>query len=254
MLSVWVYSLASVFVVSLISLIGVFTLSINRELLYKTVFFLVALAVGALLGDVLIHIFPKIWGDGKESLATPIYIFAGFLLFFVIEKFLRWHHSHGLDEEKIHEHSNIKHIGYLNLISDGIHNAIDGVLIGASYLISIEIGIATTTAVLLHEIPQEIGDFGLLIYVGFTRGRALFFNLLSALCAVLGVLVALFFGQTAEGFAFAVLPITAGGFLYIAAADLVPELKKVNDPVKSMIQFFGVLIGFALMYLLVFFE
>jgi len=256
-MNVWGYSILSVVLVSVISLAGVITLSINRDRLYKTVFFLVALAVGALLGDVLVHILPELWEEGDGGLSIPIYVFAGFMLFFVIEKFLRWHHSHGLDSEEAHQHGpseDLKHIGYLNLISDGVHNLIDGILIGTSYLVSVEIGIATTIAVILHEIPQEIGDFGLLIYAGFTRSRALFFNFLSALAAILGAVLALVLGGAAEGFAVIVLPLTAGGFLYIAAADLVPELKKMNDPVRSAVQFLGVILGFLVMVGLVFLE
>ena len=247
---IWLYSLGSVIIISLISLIGLFTISINREWLYKIIYFLVALAVGALLGDVLVHILPELWVEKGHNLSVSVYIFAGFLIFFVIEKFLRWHHSHGLESEESHHHDDVKHVGYMSLISDGVHNLIDGVLIGTSYMISVEIGVATTIAVILHEIPQDIGDFGLLLHAGFSRRRALFFNFLSALTAVLGTIIALLIGTKASGFAESILPITAGGFLYIAAADLVPELHKVSGPAKSVVQFFGVVAGFAVMVLL----
>ncbi len=256
MTTVWFYSLASVMVVSVISLIGLFTLSINKDRLHRGIFFMVALAVGALLGDVLVHILPELYaGANGKGITIPLSVFAGFLLFFALEKFLRWHHSHGLDEESEHSHKgDPRHIGYLNIASDAVHNLIDGVLIGTSYLVSIEIGIATTIAVTLHEIPQEIGDFGLLLHAGFSRGRALFFNFLSAMTAILGVILALILGSRAEQFVQITLPLTAGSLLYIAASDLVPELHKTSETTKSILQFVGVITGFALMVLLVFSE
>ena len=246
----WETAFLSVIVVSLVSFVGVFTLSLSTVRLRKILFALISLSVGALLGDVFLHILP-------ELDITPVsmtFVFVGFLIFFILEKFLLWHHGH---EGEVHDpaieldrsHNN-KHIGYLNIISDGLHNFIDGLVIGGSYLVSMEVGIATTIAVILHEIPQEIGDFGLLMHVGFSRSRALFYNFISALAAVVGLGVVFLIQSGSENIISAILPVTAGGFLYIAASDLVPELHKVNQPAKSLVQLLSIITGFGLMALL----
>jgi len=264
-LNIWIYALSSAFITGLVSLVGVFFLSVNKTFLKKIIFVLVALSVGALFGDVLIHIIPALFeevshghGDGGHPLDIPVYIFAGFLVFFILEKFLRWKHTHGMAEEDCDdctvEEENVSHIGHLNIFSDAIHNLIDGFLIGASYLVSIEVGVATTLAVFLHEIPQEIGDFGLLIHAGYSRGKALFFNALSAAISIIGVVLALIIGSGFENFTNIALAFTAGGFIYIAGSDLVPELHKVTEVQKTFIQFLGVVLGFLLMLLLVFLE
>jgi len=256
--TIWIYALSSAVITGLVSLAGVFFLSISKSFLKKIIFVLVALSVGALFGDVLIHIIPELFEEGAHATDLAIYIFAGFLVFFILEKFLRWQHVHGTVEEDCEdcevEEDNISHIGHLNIFSDGIHNLIDGFLIGASYMVSIEVGIATTLAVFLHEIPQEIGDFGLLIHAGYSRGKALFFNALSAAISIVGVVIALLLGSGFENFTNIALAFTAGGFIYIAGSDLVPELHKVTDVQKTFIQFLGVVLGFLIMLLLVFLE
>ncbi|HEY4493601.1 MAG TPA: ZIP family metal transporter [Candidatus Paceibacterota bacterium] len=245
----WLAAL-SILIVSLISLVGLFTISLNVIRLRKVLFALISLSVGALLGDVFLHILPELEVTPK---ITSL-IFVGFLIFFVLEKFLRWHHGH---EGEVHEvgveidsgHAN-QHIGYMNIISDGLHNLIDGIVIGGAYLVSTEVGIATTIAVILHEIPQEIGDFGLLLHVGFSRARALFLNFLSALASFAGLLIVVALKGNSEGLIELILPITAGGFLYIAASDLVPELQKTSSARKSLIQLIAIITGFALMAIL----
>jgi zinc and cadmium transporter len=167
---------------------------------------------------------------------------AGFLLFFLVEKYLHWHHHHDADSG-IHIHP----VGYINLVSDGIHNFIDGVLIGVSFLTSIPLGIATTLAVILHEIPQEIGDFGVLISAGFTRKRALWLNFATALTAVVGTVLALVFGGRLETLTAYAIPLTAGGFLYIAAVDLLPPLHKETRPSRSLLQLIAIIAGVAIM-------
>ena len=210
--------------------------------------------MGALLGDVFLHILPELWESGHSSPAVMSLIFVGFLLFFILEKFLRWHHGHEgevhSDTIELEQSNHTHHIGYLNLISDGLHNFIDGVVIAGAYLVSVEIGTATTLAVILHEIPQEIGDFGLLLHAGFSRARALFYNFLSAVFAIFGVLAVVLLGDLVTGLEAYILAIAAGGFLYIAAADLVPELHKTSDLRKSFIQLLAILMGFVLMALL----
>ncbi len=235
-----IYAILSVVAVSLLSFVGVFALSINQDRLRRHVFVLVSLAVGALLGDAFIHIIPEVFADSAAPTATSLYIIAGIIIFFAIEKFLHWHHH---DNDAAHNHAHP--VGKLILISDGLHNFLDGLIIAASFAVSIPVGIATTIAVILHEIPQEIGDFGVLIHAGYSRGQALLLNFLSALGAVIGALVFIIFGSDMSGGA--ILPIAAGGFIYIALSDLVPELQKTKTARSSVIQFVAILIGIAAM-------
>lgn len=239
------YSLTSVIVVSLVSLVGVFTLSIKQDRLKKYTFLLVSLAVGALLGDAFIHIIPEVFEESTNLVLSSLLVIAGIIIFFIIEKFLHWHH-HGQDTQTNHVHP----VGKLVLISDGVHNLIDGLIIGASYFVGIEVGIATTVAVILHEIPQEIGDFAVLLHAGYTKKKALWLNFLSALLAVLGVVIACIFKTSSETFAIWVLPIAAGGFIYIALSDLIPELHKAKEAKNSFEQIVAVIFGVVCMVLL----
>ena len=224
--------------VSLISLVGVFSLSIREDILKKYINFFISLAIGALLGDAFIHIIPEALKSNLGVQFASILIIVGILFFFIIEKFIHWHH-HGEDKDKEHIHP----VGKLILFTDGFHNLIDGVIIGASFLVSIPIGIATTIAVVLHEIPQEIGDFAVLIHAGYTKRRALWLNFLSALASVLGLIIVFVFGNIVEGLALYFIPIAAGGFIYIAVADLIPELQKTKDIKHSIIQLCIIMIG-----------
>lgn len=240
------YSLLSVLGISLVSLIGVFTLSMNDRWLKASVFALVSLAVGALLGDAFIHLIPEAYETSTDVLLTSLSILAGILIFFILEKVLHWHHHHGYEESEEAVHP----VGKLVLVSDGVHNFIDGIIIGAAYLVSLPVGIATTIAVILHEIPQEIGDFGVLIHSGYSKMRALWLNFLSALLAVAGAVLALFLGEASETFTTYLLPVAAGGFIYIAMSDLIPELHKTKRVRHSTIQFLAILVGIGAMILL----
>lgn len=241
------YSLVSVIIVSLISLVGVFTLSLKDAVLKKYVFVFVSLAVGALLGDAFLHLI----GESFETLGDPLLIsglvLSGILVFFILEKFLHWHH-HGRDVE---ECCKTHHLGKMILVSDGLHNMIDGLIIGASYMVSIPAGIATTIAVMLHEIPQEIGDFAVLLHAGYSRKRALWLNFLSALTAVAGLALAIILGSFIDIFTNYFLPFAAGGFIYIAMSDLVPELhKEAHSWQYNFVQIGMVMLGIGLMALL----
>ncbi len=231
---------------SLISLIGVFTLSINKKILQRSIFFLVSLSVGALFGDAIIHLIPEALELFGNSTKAAFYIIVGIFIFFILEKFFHWQHTH----DSNHSQNQISPLRRIVLFSDGVHNFLDGTIIAAGYLVSIEVGIATTIAIMLHEIPQEIGDFGILIHAGYTRSKALLVNFLSALVAVLGAVVALLIGNTIEAFTPALIAIAAGSFIYIAGSDLVPELQKTSDVKKSIVQFIAIVIGVALMFAL----
>lgn len=239
MVTTYLLPLASVLVVSIISLIGILTLSLKENWLRTGVFALVSLAVGALLGDAFIHLIPEAYAEATNPQFVPLAIIGGILVFFVIEKFLHWHHHHGLEasEPEIHP------TGKMILVSDGVHNFLDGLIIGASYFVSVEVGVATTLAVILHEIPQEIGDFGVLIHAGYSKAKALLMNFVSALLAVAGVAVAFMLGASTEAFASWLVPVAAGGFIYIAMTDLIPELHKNKRVTHSLIQIAAILLG-----------
>ena len=241
----WLYALISVLVVSLVSLVGIVTVPLRESTLRQTLFVMVSFATGGLFGDAFIHLLPEAYRHSERPVAISAAVLAGIFLFFVLEKALRWRHEHRVQSE-----GNLRHVGQMNLVADGLHNLIDGVLIGASYLVNIPLGITTTVAVVLHEIPQEIGDYGVLLHAGFTRPRALLFNFISATLAILGAILALAIGTGAKSFATFMTPIAAGGFIYIAGSDLVPELQKEDDPRKSLGQFLGMGCGVLLMFAL----
>lgn len=249
MITNYLYAFISVMVVSLVSLVGVFSLSIKEDVLKKYINFFISLAIGALLGDAFIHIIPEAFKSSLGENLSSILIIAGILLFFIIEKFIHWHH-HGEDTEEDHIHP----VGKLVLFTDGFHNLIDGAIIGASFLVSPHVGVATTIAVVLHEIPQEIGDFAVLIHAGYTKKRALWLNFISALAAVLGLAIVVVFGNVIEGASMYFIPIAAGGFIYIAVADLIPELHKTKNIKHSLIQLGIIMLGVLSMLALLFLE
>lgn len=243
----WTYTLLSVFVVSAISLIGIAAISLSDLIVKRMIFISVSLAAGAMFGDAFIHILPESFAEPGRKLWTSTYVLAGILIFFILEKFLRWRHAHEFENESVRT---IEPVGYLNLFADATHNLIDGMLVGAAYTVSISLGLATTIAIILHEIPQELGDFGVLIHAGFSRRRALVFNFLSGLLAIVGAIVSLLASQYVASFSKFMLPLTAGGFIYIAGSDLLPELQKERKPWKSALQLVALVSGVGLMYLL----
>ena len=236
------YAIIAVIIVSLVSLIGVFTFGLKRNLLKRILFLLVSFSVGSLLGGAFLHLIPESFENYGIGLTVPLLILLGFIVFFVMEKFIHWRHCHTLTSST-HKHP----VGIMNIVGDGLHNFTDGILIGASFMVNTNLGVATTVAVLLHEIPQEIGDFGILLHAGYSRFKAIMFNLLSGLIAILGVVVVWLVGTSVEGFAMWIVPITAGGFIYIAGSDLVPELHKECVPKRSFLQFGAIVLGILIM-------
>jgi len=229
-------------VVSLIAFVGLFFLSINQTVVKKIILSLVAFAAGSMLGAAFLHLIPEAAAKSDNE-AVFLYALAGFILFLLVEKILHWRHCHKAGGE-CHIHKNF---AALNLIGDGLHNFIDGLLIAASFSVSFDLGWVTTLAVISHEIPQEIGDFSVLLYSGLSRARALWFNFLSALTAVLGAVIGVWLAGSfdLEG---VLLPITAGGFIYIAAVDLLPELRQeAHSWKKSLLSFVLFLAGIVLM-------
>jgi len=268
MIEVWGWTIASVTLISLISLIGIITFLINGNFLQKILTFMVSFAVGAIFGDAFLHILPEIYANkhihkgvehasetalhshGIENIIAPALIILGILIFFSLEKFLRWRHCHHLPDRTKHKHP----VAIMNLIGDGAHNFLDGILIAGSYMVSTQIGIATTIAVVLHEIPQEIGDFATLMHAGYKAKKALFFNFLSALTAILGALIVLTLNPSLEITKGILLPLTAGGFIYIAGSDLIPILHEKNKPITAVFQVLSITLGTGIMVLLMIFE
>lgn len=224
MQEVWLYSIVSVLIVSAISLIGIATLAIRAKLLQNILLYFVSFSAGALFGDVFIHLLPEMAEESGFTFQASISILLGIILFFIVEKIIRQHRHHLLEVKHKHKKRNIKPFALMNLLGDAMHNFMDGLIIGGSYLVSVPVGIGTTLAVIFHEIPQEIGDFGVLLEGGLSRARALWFNFMTALTAIFGVVVALVLSNYVEGVTAFLIPFTAGGFIYIAGSDLLPEL------------------------------
>ncbi len=242
-----IYIIVSALTISLASLVGIFTLSLKEKILDKIIFNLIALSSGAMLGGAFLHLIP----EGLEKIDKDLFfliLLISLAFYLLIEKILHWRHCHKkLGECEIHES-----IGYINLIGDSIHNFIDGLTLAISFQVDFKLGLMTTLAILIHEIPQEIGDFGVLIYAGFTKKRALILNFLVALTVILGGIIGYFISQFSKTIIDYFIPIAAGGFIYIAATDLLPEIRKIKHKTKFIINFIFIFLGIILMYLIKF--
>jgi zinc and cadmium transporter len=231
--------LASVTAVSLIAFIGIIFMGLKEEKLKRLTMVLVGFSSGTLLGGAFLHLLPESLNPENDPTNVFWYVMVGIVIFFALEKFLYWRHCH---EKECPTHTFV----YLNLIGDGIHNFIDGMVIAATFMLSFELGFATTLAVLFHEVPQEIGDFGVLVYGGLSKKKALTFNFVSAMTAIMGAL-ATYFLTYLRSIETLLVPFAAGGFIYIAATDLLPELHKKAHADESIVQLIVILLGIALM-------
>jgi zinc and cadmium transporter len=251
-----ILALASVIAVSLVSLAGLVTLSMDEARVRKLATFFVSFAVGALLGNAFIHLIPEAFAvpaGSRAALGPSLLILGGMMAFFVVEKLLR--HSHGILHEQYHPAVKRPELAAINILGDAIHNFIDGVVIGASYLVNPAFGLSTTIAVLLHEIPQEFADFGILIHSGLSVRKAVLLNLGSASVAILGTALSLLAGSVAqEAVTMSLVPLTAGGFVYLAAADLIPELQHDRSLRALVVQTVLITLGIVVMGLLTFIE
>jgi len=266
---IWI--LLSTFIVSALSLIGIISLLLKEKVLNRIIFYFVALSAGALMGSAFLHLLHEaiekaeeaaiesttaaasaaeslagvgaVETHGHGSVLIFVYFLLGFALFFFIEKVLHWRHCH---EGKCDVHT----FAYMNLVGDSVHNFIDGVIIAASFIADFRLGIITSLAIALHEIPQEIGDFAVSIYGGLSKAKALALNFITALTAVLGGILGYYF-STFAGFSLVfLLPFAAGGFIYIAASDLIPEIRKEMNFRKYLLSFGVFLFGILLMYVM----
>ena len=240
-----IFILVATLVVSLISLVGVF-LSLNEKWLNKALPSLVALAAGALLGASFLHLIPDAIEQTGTHLNIFLYLLLGFIFCFIMEQFLHWRHDHHHHDAK----QTVQPFSYLILFSDGIHNFLDGLVIAASFMVNFPAGIATTLAVALHEIPQEFGDFAVLVYGGFSRRQALTFNYLSGITSVIGGIAGFFTFSILQTHTIYLLLFAAGNFIYIASADLIPSISHHASPRASMLYLFVFLVGIALMLII----
>lgn len=238
-----VYAIVASILVSLISLVGVLALLVRDDLLKKAMIFLVAFAAGSLVGGAFLDILPEAREYVPDITQLFVYVIIGYVLFFILEKYLHWRHCHS-PECRVHRFT------YLNIVGDIVHNFSDGLIIGAVFLVDVKIGIAATIAIIFHEIPHEIGNFMVLVYGGFSKYKALFYNFLSSLFAIAGTLAGYYFASRIGGFAGFLMPIAAGGFIYIASCDLIPELHKEEDGKKSALIMVAFICGILLMYFL----
>lgn len=215
---------------SLIAWVGLVTLSIKESFLRKILLYLVAFSAGALLGGAFLHLIPESIQKGDNLLYISLWVLIGFSLFFLMEQFLQWQHSHRVaDDYKTP-------VSYLILIADGLHNFIGGLAIASSFMVSPQVGIITWIACASHEVPQELGDFGILIHGGWKKKHALVFNFVSALTIVPAGILTFFLSANID--TFFLLPFAAGNFIYIAASDLIPEIKHGKEGISNRISHF----------------
>ena len=249
------YTIISVIIVSLVSLIGIVVLFFNKKKTDSLLFTLVSISAGTLFGGAFLHLIPEAVEEaGSFSVSISLLILAGIITFFFLDTLIHWKHSHDqstlIHPREINKKSSIAH---LNLLGDGIHNFLDGLLIAGSYLVSIPTGIATTIAVVIHETPQEIADFGVLMHSGLSKRKALLFNFLAASIAIVGAIVGLTLGARSEIFVTAIVPFAGGSFVYIAGSNLIPELLHKNHGLRDVFkQFLAFIGGVAIMYGLLF--
>jgi len=246
---VWVHSLVSVAVVSALSLVGLLTFLLRRELQKELLLYFVSFSVGGLFGGAFFHLIPEAAEASGFTPQLSALILLGILSSFIVEQVLKWRHCHVLTSEE-HPHS----FAYMNLFGDAVHNMIDGLIIGGSYLASTSMGVATTLAVCFHELPQEIGDFGVLLYAGFKRRRALLYNFLTALTAFIGVVIALVLNVYVEDLAMILVPFAAGNFIYIAGSDLIPELHAEGKLSQVVLQLVAMILGIFILFSLKYME
>jgi zinc and cadmium transporter len=265
----------SIFIIGLFSLIGLFMISWREKTLDRILFILVAFATGSILASALFDLIPESIHHLEELIAEGLnltefnvfsFIMLGYIVFFIIERFIYWFHGHAHEkgeelicydsimegsEANIESVKKIKNFAILNLVGDGLHNFLDGIIIMVAFLSGIGNGIIVTLAVLFHELPQEVGDFGILVYGGFSKKRALSFNFISAMIALLGGLFALLLSGILEIFNLFFLAFSGGGFIYLASTELMPELIAQKDLKKSFIQTLIFIAGVVLIMILV---
>ena len=237
-----IWTLGANLLMGLVSLVGIVTLTLNKKLLNEILIFFVALSAGTLLGGAFLHLIP----ESAEILSihtTNLVVIIAFIAFFLLEKGVHWHHHHDIEHDT---HT----LGIMNIFADSIHNFLDGLIIASAFYTSWELGIATTLAIILHEIPQELGDFGVLLHSGFSIKKAVISNIFVALTAVVGGLVGYTFINSVEFVSPYITAFAAGGFIYVATSDLLPEIRQESAPKKAWASFTLFIVGILLMSIL----
>ena len=244
----YIYAIISVIIVSLISLVGAVPLLIKKRVSKKTLLFLLSVSVGVLMSTVFLNFIPEITEHGYH-LESGLLILLGFLVLFIVEKFVHCNHTKKCESGDC-GHSHAYNLAPINLIGDGIHNFIDGLVIAGSYVISIPLGIAATISVIFHEVPQEIADFGVLLYSGLSRKKAVIFNLVSAGTAIVGTIIGLVLAERISGFSHFMIPFATGNFLYIAASNLLPQLHRHCNLRDTALHLFAIFLGIGIILLM----
>lgn len=248
-MSILTYILLFTFLGSIVSLIGGVLLLSKEQFARKISHYLSPFAAGTLLGTAFLDLLPEALTLSKNSnINIFLWGLIGLLIFFLLERFIHWFHHH-------HEDSKNESLVSLVVLGDSIHNFIDGAIIAATFLVSIPLGIATTFAVATHEVPQEIGDFGILLTRGLKRKKILLLNIMSALAAVVGAILMYAFGENFSELLPIFLSLAAGFFIYIASSDLIPEIHNEDNRRVASLKTFLLLLGVITVYVLIsFFE
>lgn len=244
MQQIWINTIGSLVAVSALSFIGALSLAFGQDRLKRALLYLVSFSAGALLGDVFLHILPEISRvhfGAKEG----AYVLGGILLFFIFEKYMHWHHSHMEHREEIHA------VVYLSIVGDALHNFMDGLIIAGSFLVSPALGLATTLAVIFHEIPHELGNFAILVHGGWSPKKALLYNFLSSFAAIFGGIIVLLLAKNLASAPTLLLALGASSFIYVSLSDLIPEIHKELDRLKSVFLLMAFVLGIAVMGLLI---
>lgn len=251
------YIILTTVIITLLSFIGIAVLFFKEKFISRILLTLVALSAGAMLGTSFFHLLPEAIAGTSSIFTTMLIVLIGFVLFFILEQFLSWHHCHSTAHQGVegfHCHRDLKPASNLVLYSDAVHNFIDGIIIATAFIISPALGIAAAIAVALHEVPQELGDYGVLLYGGFKRKKALILNYISASTIIVGGIVGYFLSTAVENTIMILIPFAAGSFLYIAATDLIPEIKHEEKLKDTIVHFSAFAIGIGLMIALTFIE
>ncbi|MBN2142102.1 ZIP family metal transporter [Candidatus Woesearchaeota archaeon] len=247
------YPIVSVVIVSLISVVVALPFLLHKKVSKGVLMFLLSMSVGVLLSTVFMDFLPEAFAHSKEE-ASPVtiglIILLGFIIMFIIEKFVHWHHSQKCEEGEC-GHGHAYNLAPVNLIGDGIHNFIDGLVIAGSYAVDVSLGLSATISIVFHEIPQEIADFGVLLYSGLSKQKAMLFNFFSALTALLGVALGALVIRNLHGFEHLIVPFAAGNFIYIAASNLLPQLHRHCKLKDTVMHVFALCLGIGIIAMLV---
>jgi zinc and cadmium transporter len=243
----------SVIAVLLVSTISILLLLIFNKNLFRSSLkaLLIAFATGTILGDVFFHLLPESLEINETVSSASVAILSGIVLMFLIEGY--FHCTHDVEEE-IEHHKENPHLAKMSIIGDTVHNFLDGIVIASSFLLNPIVGLASTVAIVLHEIPQELSDIAILLYSGMSKKKVIFVNLLSSLSSLLGVLIVFLMVDLIENFEKFALPFAAGQFIYLALSDLMPEIHKKGKFFLYFTKIGVLLIGIIIMYLLTFIE